>query len=141
MMTAERWVQQQESRNRYDFDVRPKVGREKRKKEVVSAKDKSRVLLLMMVAGLICLGIIVTSAYGAAVNYNNNQIKESNKALQGEVDTLKIQIQGANNIATIETKALNQGMVYPEGDRLVVVSGKEKPKTGFSVTLKEQAYR
>lgn len=98
------------------------------------------MLLLIVIAGIICVGMIVASAYGAAVNYSNNQLRDENIALQGEVESLQIEIQSANNIASIEKKALAQGMIYPEGSQFVVVSSQEKPEDGFASLLKKQAF-
>lgn len=139
-MIAERRVEYGQSHRSYDFDVKPRVGRQQRKSAALSAKDRSRMLLLIVIAGIICVGMIVASAYGAAVNYSNNQLRDENIALQGEVESLQIEIQSANNIASIEKKALAQGMIYPEGSQFVVVSSQEKPEDGFASLLKKQAF-
>lgn len=140
MMIAERKVAYEKNYGGYSFDVKPRVGRQQRRTAAMSARDKGRMLWVIIVFGIICLGIIVSSAYGAAVNYSNNQIREENIALQGEVDSLNVEIQTANNIASIEKKALAQGMIYPEGAQFVVVSSQEKPEEGFAGLLKEQAF-
>ena len=96
------------------------------------------MLLLIVVAGIVCLGMIIASAYGASVNYSNNQLRDENIAIRGEVESLEIQIQSANNIASIEKKALAQGMIYPEDSQFVVVSSQKKPEDGFASLLKKQ---
>ena len=79
--------------------------------------------MALFVAGIIALGIIIAAAYGAAVNYNNNKLRDSNAALQGEVEMLEIQIQSANNIAEIQSRAEGElGMAYPGVDQLVLLS-------------------
>ena len=79
--------------------------------------------MALFVAGIIALGIIIAAAYGAAVNYNNTKLRDSNAALQGEVEMLEIQIQSANNIAEIQSRAEGElGMAYPGVDQLVLLS-------------------
>lgn len=139
-MIAERKVAYGDGYGSYNFDVKPKVGRQQRKTAAMSAKDRSRMLLVIVIAGIICLGVIISSAYGASINYSNNQMRDENAALRGEVEGLQIEIQSANNIASIEKKALAQGMIYPEGSQFVVVSSQEKPQEGFASLLKKQAF-
>lgn len=112
------------TRTQRAYEVRPRVTtREQRKKAEITAKDRSRILLALFVAGIIALGIIIAAAYGAAVNYNNNKLRDSNAALRGEVEMLEIEIQSANNIAEIQGRAEGElGMVYPSANELVYLS-------------------
>ena len=112
-----------QDRRRRDFDVRPHTTRQQRKKAEMTARDRSRILLALFVAGMLALGIIIAAAYGASVNYNNNKLRDSNAALKGEVEMLEIQIQSANNIAEIQERAEAElDMLYPSADQLVVLS-------------------
>ena len=112
-----------QDRRRRDYDVRPHVTRQQRKKAEMTARDRSRILLALFVAGMLALGIIIAAAYGASVNYNNNKLRDSNAALKGEVEMLEIQIQSANNIAEIQERAEAElDMLYPSADQLVVLS-------------------
>ena len=112
-----------QDRRRRDYNVRPHVTRQQRKKAERTARDRSRILLALFVAGMLALGIIIAAAYGASVNYNNNKLRDSNAALKGEVEMLEIQIQSANNIAEIQERAEAElDMLYPAADQLVVLS-------------------
>ena len=112
-----------QDRRRRDYEVRPHVTRQQRKKAEMTARDRSRILLALFVAGMLALGIIIAAAYGASVNYNNNKLRDSNAALKGEVEMLEIQIQSANNIAEIQERAEAElDMLYPAADQLVVLS-------------------
>ena len=89
----------------------------------MTARDRSRILLALFVAGMLALGVIIAAAYGASINYNNNKLRDSNAALKGEVEMLEIQIQSANNIAEIQERAEAElDMLYPAADQLVVLS-------------------
>ena len=112
-----------QDRRRRDYDVRPHVTRQQRKKAEMTARDRSRILLALFVAGMLALGVIIAAAYGASINYNNNKLRDSNAALKGEVEMLEIQIQSANNIAEIQERAEAElDMLYPAADQLVVLS-------------------
>ena len=112
-----------QDRRRRDYEVRPHVTRQQRKKAEMTARDRSRILLALFVAGMLALGIIIAAAYGASVNYNNNKLRDSNAALKGEVEMREIQIQSANNIAEIQERAEAElDMLYPSADQLVVLS-------------------
>ncbi len=112
-----------QDRRRRDYEVRPHVTRQQRKKAEMTARDRSRILLALFVAGMLALGIIIAAAYGASINYNNNKLRDSNAALKGEVEMLEIQIQSANNIAEIQERAEAElDMLYPAADQLVVLS-------------------
>lgn len=107
----------------------------------MTAKDRGRILLVLFTAGLICLGIIVAAAYGAAINYTNNQLRADNVALESEVDTLEIQIQSANNVAKIQNAAQEElGMDYPSGSQLVLLSDLQE-QTRFGSVLRTTGSR
>ena len=125
----------------YGFEVRKSISRRERKEREMSAKDRARFLMLIFAAGLVCLMIIVVTAYGASINYTNNQLRESNKALRSEVDTLEIRLQSANNIAEIQDQAMNDlGMIYAEGRAYVDLTEAEEAPEDLAVVLKDNAY-
>lgn len=98
---------------------------------------------MVVVCGLIAIGIIIAGAYAAAVNYHNNQLREENAALQSEVESLNIELESAANLANIEKKASSQlGMVYPDGDKLVVIEKNPSKQTenNLAANLKKNAF-
>lgn len=141
MNTAEQWQQTTEYGRQVHAGDSLKVHQKSRKPRSGRGMDAGRkksILLFMVLVGLICIGVIIASAYAAAINYQNNQLKESNKALQGEVESLQIEIKSANNIARIEKKATKElGMVYPTGKQLVKISGKQDTGRNFAGNLKK----
>ena len=145
MMEAEKWYQYQESYQKYGFDMKPKQARPPRKQvrqhSAVSAKDKARLLLLLIVIGIICVGLIITAAYAASVKYDTNQIVKENNALSAEIENLDVKVYSVNNIEAIEQKATKeQKMVYPASKQIVYLAGEDVPKDGFAEELKKQAY-
>mgnify|MGYP001179532527 CR=1 FL=1 len=140
MMTAQQWNQQQRSYNRnYSIDVAPKTG--SHRSSDITAADKKRMIMLVLVIGLICIGMVISSAFVASVTYQNNQLKASNEALQSEVDTLQTKLDGATNTSTIAVKASKSlGMVYPSGKKYVQLTTADKPQDNFAGLLKKQAF-
>ncbi len=145
MMEAEKWYQYQESYQKYGFDMKPKQPRQPRRqirqRPVVSAKDKARLLFLLVVVGILCVGLIITTAYAASVKYDTNQIVKENNALSAEIENLDVKVYSINNIEAIEKKATKeQKMVYPASKQIVYLAGEDVPKDGFAEQLKKQAY-
>ena len=143
MIPAEQWYEYQESYKKYGFDMKPretKVNKQK-PKAVISAKDKTRLIMLIVFLGTLCIGIIVSTAYAAKLQYDINTILNENNRLQGEIDNLNVAIKKESNIAIIEEKATSElGMIYPQGSQIVRLGEKKVEVSDFAMTLKEQAY-
>ena len=143
MIPAEQWYEYQESYKKYGFDMKPretKVNKQK-PKAVISAKDKTRLIMLIVFLGTLCIGIIVSTAYAAKLQYDINTILNENNILQGEIDNLNVAIKKESNIAIIEEKATSElGMIYPQGSQIVRLGEKKVEGSDFARTLKEQAY-
>ena len=143
MIPAEKWYEYQESYKKYGFDMKPretKVNKQK-PKAVISAKDKTRLIMLIVFLGTLCIGIIVSTAYAAKLQYDINTILNENNILQGEIDNLNVAIKKESNISIIEEKATSElGMIYPQGSQIVRLGEKKVEVSDFAMTLKEQAY-
>ncbi|MCI8648041.1 MAG: hypothetical protein HFE76_14905 [Firmicutes bacterium] len=143
MIAAEKWYEYQENYQKYGFDMKPERPRKpKRKpKSTITAKDKLRILVFTLVLGVLCIGLIVTTAYAASIKYDTNQLIKENSALEAEIENLNVEIYSVNNIEAIEQKATKkQGMVYPSSKQIVYLTEDEKPDMGFAKTLRKQAY-
>ena len=148
MMTAERWYEYQESYAKYGIDMKPAKAKEERKtnvntksKSVITGRDKARLLLLTIVAGVLCIALIITTAYAAGVKYHINTAIKENSALRGEIENLNVKIKSASSISTVEERALNElGMVYPTADQYVYIGEETKPQGEMAMLIYEQAY-
>ena len=145
MMAAEKWYEYQDSYKRYGIDMKPrtvKTGNIKSKNSstVINAKDKFKLLLLTAFIGVLCIGVILTTAYAASVKYHINSMIKENAVIQGEIENLNVKIESASNIQIVEEKATQLGMVYPSAEQLVFIDGTQAPVKDFAMTLKEQAY-
>lgn len=143
MIEAQKWYEYQENYQKYGFDMKPqRPRRPKRKpKSTITAKDKMRLLALTIVTGVICIGLIITTAYAASIKYDTNQLIKANNALEAEIENLNVQIYSVNNIEAIEKKATKKlGMKYPSSKKIVYLTEDDMPDKGFANTLRKQAY-
>ena len=98
-------------------------------------QDKKRILTGAAVIGLICIIMVVVTAYAAELKVENNE------TLQGEIDTLNVKIKSANNIEHIEKIATGKlGMVYPAEGECVYVSDADAPSGNFAMEIRKQVY-
>ena len=146
MMAAEKWYEYQDSYKRYGFDMKPRTIKQENIKSKssntgINAKDKFRLLVLTIFAGILCVGLILSTAYAASVKYNINTMIKENTVIQGEIENLNVKIESSSNIQIIETRATTElGMVYPTSEQLVFVDENKKTVKDFALVLKEQAY-
>lgn len=146
MLAAEKWYEYQTSYQKYGLDMKPMTVKNnanlpKKAKNMMNAKDKSRLLALTVLVGLICICLIVMAAYAAQVKYNINGILAKTDSVQGEIENLNVEINSAANITAIEEKARTRlGMVYPTSEQITYINTAEEEITGFSQTLKQIAY-
>lgn len=104
-------------------------------------QDKKRILTGAVMIGLICIIMVVVTAYAAELKVENNTLTTANETIQGEIDTLNVRIKSANNIEHIEKIATGKlGMVYPAEGECVYISDEDKPEENFAMEIKEQAY-
>jgi Cell division protein len=107
----------------------------------MNASQKRKILFATVVTGLVCILIVLLAAYSAELRCENNDYIKQNDALQGEIETLNVQIKTANNIEHIEYVATTKlGMVYPTEGECVYVTPDDAPDQNFASTIREQAY-
>jgi cell division protein FtsL len=146
MMAAEKWYEYQDSYKRYGLDMKPKTAKKETIKSKTSstginAEDKFRLLLLTVMIGALCIGVILSSAYAASVKYHINTMIKENEVIQGEIENLNVKIESASNIQILESKATTElGMTYPTPEQLVYIDGTQEKTKDFALVLKEQAY-
>ena len=103
--------------------------------------EKVKVLSLILVAGALCICMIVSAAYSASVKYEINMIVRVNDELTGEIENLNVKIKNATNIRTIEKKAEERlGMIYPSSEQFIFLTSHAKPQGEFAMLLIEYAY-
>ncbi len=125
MISAEKWYEYQENYKQYGFDMKPRTQKkisEVNVKSGINAKDKALLVALVLILGIICIGMILTTSYCAKLQYNTNRVVKSNMEIQGEIENLNVQIKSAVSLETLEYKGINQlGMVYPFEEQYIVI--------------------
>ena len=144
-MTAEKQYEYRESYSRYGMDMKPQRTKKAKKaaKPIVeiSAKDKLRIIGVMLCIGIMCAGLIVSAAYSASLKFEINSIIMENSDLQGEIENLNVKLKENTNIAAIEEKALNElGMMYATSEQIIYIDAPQQVNSDFAAILKEQAY-
>lgn len=143
MMPAEQWYEYQDNYKKYGFDMKPKKAQvtKPQKKSSVTPKDRIAMIFLTIVIGVLCVSVIITTAYSASVKYEINEIIKDNEVISGEIENLTVQLNKANNLEAIEYKATTQlGMVYPNPNDFIYIKPTEQPVKDFALLLKEEAY-
>jgi cell division protein FtsL len=122
------------------YNTRPRTARQ-RKRNGLAAKDKKMLLMAVLAAGLIGIMIIISAAFSASINYRNNQLQREISQLEGEVESLEIDIQSSNNIAVIEKSASKDlGMKYADGNNCVTIKADKQTGKKFAAKLKADAF-
>ena len=140
---ARQWLEHQSSYRKYGLEMKPPTEKRERapSDSSVTAKDKARLLFLLLFAGALCVSVIIAAAYTAKVKYETNVIIEANVELRGEIENLHVKVKQATNIKTIEVKAREElGMVNPTPDEFIFVAPEQQPMGDFAMVLMEQAY-
>ena len=152
MLEAEQWYQHQQEYQKYGLDMKPRQPRQARqRRSALTPKDKARILMLMALVGILCVGLIIASAYAASIQYDINKQIKANHALSAELGSLEVKIQTTTNLMTIEKKARKElGMVpSKKGQVLYISTGTNTEKKGdkkgekaakTAVTTKDKAY-
>lgn len=129
MTTAEQWYNYEAEHQKYEVGgafeqpLQNEKVKSARKRSGVSAKDRIKPVLVILIVGMAFVGIIIANAYAASIKYGINNIAEQNETLRGDIDTLTVEIHSANNIETIESKALKDlGMVEPDSKHCVYLT-------------------
>ncbi|MEG1584521.1 MAG: cell division protein FtsL, partial [Anaerovorax sp.] len=107
----------------------------------IGIKEKIGILFLTVVVGIVCVSLILTTAYAAETKYQINAMIKENTAIEGEIENLNVKIQSGTSLDVIEKRATEElGMVSPSPDQFVFIAPTTKPVKDFALALKERAY-
>ena len=106
------------------------------------AKQNSKILACVLLVGVLCLSVVVMSAFAANLNRKNNELQKKNDYIQAEIDSLNTKINDASNINKIEKTATEKyGMVHSESQNCITVGdSKSSGKTNLASAIKDEAY-
>lgn len=106
------------------------------------AKQNSKILACVLLVGVLCLSVVVMSAFAANLNRKNNELQKKNDYIQAEINSLNTKINDASNINKIEKTATEKyGMVHSESQNCITVGdSKSSGKTNLASAIKDEAY-
>ena len=142
-MQAQNRYQYEESYRKYGFDMKPEQVNKPKVKPAgrgIATKDKKRLLALTLIFGIMCIAIIILTAFAATLQYQINRLTMENNEISKEIEDTDIKLRTANSVTALEKKARGKlGMKYPSASQIVYVSDITAPKD-FAATVKEEAY-
>lgn len=143
MIAANQWYEYQQQYRKFSFDMKPAESicdREKSKPRT-SPRDRLGLMALTILMGLILVGMIIVSAYGANIKYDINNLTKENTVIQGEIENLNVKIKSAVNIGAIEERAVAElGMVYPQVNQFRYLGVEPDTTHNLASVIKEKAY-
>ncbi len=143
MIAAEQWYEYQQQYRKFSFDMKPRESpcQKEQRKPRTSPKDRFLLMALTVLVGLVCIGMIISSAYAASIKYDINTLIKENNTIQGEIENLDVKIKSAVNIGNIEARAIEElGMVYPEVTQFRYLAKEPEEIPNLASLIKEQAY-
>lgn len=127
MIAADEWHKYQENYVKYGVALEPEPERPKKvsaKESVVrvSAREKSNILLMIVMIGICAIAVIFMQAWAASIDYNIYSLEQDIHTLEGDVENLTVQLNSGGGLDYVEYYASkNLGMAYPTGDQYVYV--------------------
>lgn len=104
-------------------------------------KDKTGIIVILLVLTLFCLALIGTTAYSSKLQYEINNINNQISQSEWSQRNLEAQIKSANTLASLEQEALDMGLVYPTFDEIVYLEKPTQEQTqDFALALRVTAY-
>ncbi len=149
MMEAEKWYEFQKEYQKYGIDMKPERERPQRRRRAATInpdirnRADTRKLLFgsVLIAGILCIFMIMVTAFCASVQYDINQMTKENQAVQGEIENLQAEYYSVSSIGVVESTATKEmGMKYPSEKRRVYLYSDDVPSEGFAAVLRDMAY-
>lgn len=149
MIEAEKWYEYQRDYQKYGIDMKPERVRPQRRKRrlVINPNARNKVATRKLafsavgILGLLCIFMIVVTAFCASLQYDINNITKENTEIQGEIENLQAQVYSSSNIGVVESKATSDlNMKYPSEKKRVYVYSDDVPADEFASVLRDTAY-
>ena len=109
--------------------------------QTLSGKKKRKTIFQFMIVGVLLVMFVAGAAFASSLAYNNNLMADKNKAIDANIQELKVKIQSTMNVAMVEKKALKDlGMIYPTESQIVQL-GEENNINNFAEVLRNEAFK
>lgn len=115
---------------------RTEISAEKRRKKI----SRSGLVVLLLATCMAFLFFVGLDAHTSKVQYDINQINKQISEAEKEITKLEVEIKSATNITTVERKALDLGMIYPDIEQIIYIQG-DSDIEDFALALMESVYQ
>lgn len=147
---ARDFAQQLPDRNAYPGESRGRASRPDRKiQEVPKTQPKSpvsravlvRSVILLVIAGILLVGTVWMSAKATEIKYSINKTNKEIRTIENEITSLKVKIEGANGIESVEEYAIKElKMKYPTANQCIYIEEDAVVRDTLSAEIREKAY-
>lgn len=109
---------------------------------VLKNKKKMVALTIMalVVTAALSIGLVALNAYSSKLQYQINSINNETQASDYRIANLQVKIKTATNVANLEDRAIQMGLVYPGFSNIVYVKDTGAGVQDFATALKLNAY-
>ncbi len=104
-------------------------------------KDRTKILILILIACMFCVGLVWLNAVSSKLQYDINSINNKIQQTSWEIRDLEVSVKSKTNITNLETKAMEIGMVFPDINDIVYLRGDTPRVQDFALALRENVYR
>jgi len=104
----------------------------------INITRRGLVMLMLILCGFF-LGFVGLTAETSKLQYDVNQLNRQIEEAEKRIIKLDVKIKSATNINTIEKRAIEMGMIYPDYDQIVYLKG-DSGIEEFALALMESVY-
>ena len=112
---------------------------ESKKEKKIRFLERSGLIATLIVICAVFLLFVGIDAYTSKIQYDINQLNKEISNVEKDITKLEVQIKSASNITTIEQKALDMGMIYPDVAQIIHINNGSNIES-FALALMESVY-
>ncbi len=98
------------------------------------------VIVILLAICAVFLMFVGLDAQTSKLKYDINQLNKQIAETEKEITSLEVQIKTASNITNVEKKAMDLGMIYPDVNQIIYITG-DSGVQEFASVLIESVYR
>ncbi len=103
-------------------------------------RNRFKIIGIMIITAAICIAYVGLNAYSSKLQYEINKINSEIQTTTYKAANLEVSIKSATSIDTLESRAMEMGLVYPSFDRIVTIRSANTQFRDFATALKQNAY-
>ena len=104
-------------------------------------KYKTKIFVLILLVCVFCVGIVWLNASASELQYEINTVNNQIQQTSWQIRSTEANIGIKSNIASLEQKAADLGMVRAEFADIIYLKGDSESVEDFALALRENVYR